>query len=860
MALIDLTLITTGDSFTVHNDKDFERDVLTANYRHGKFSSFQRQLNMYGFRKVADCSDRTYSHPFFLRDCPHLLVKVRRVNPKHAKNGSAKANTSSAAGTGATAQQPEAAATGRGRGEVDAVDRDQAASAKAHHDDGFGAETTGESEQGEGDKTPAARKKRRMSAAGAIAGGKPPDGGGSSTTKSGVRSEDSSAATQQPSERWAAENVVSAGVGGGESVVAARPKGRKQPNSSATADTAAEKQAKAQARARARAHAKQLKKDAQSVNAGGGGERNASKGNGVTVGKQTTVSGGGGHVGDDFASLLSQTKGAAPRQNLPASHQPHHQQRKKQSGAGKGIVADPWAMNSCMSPSTSSAASSVDSSPSLLPFVSGVGGAGGLKSGVMQSSAVVDMGADAVPPSPSASPSLVSSVRSGAAMDAYLRGSHDADNNSSDVFSASSRASSVADCTSGAMNSSGVYFGAWSSAGDATAGGGGGGGCGGAGNPQDQLPLWLDKAFGFGAALARCPSGDVAFDPNASINDDRLGSVAAASSGWPSSSDQFELTSASTAGAREGSHHSNNNSAVFVTPTAADGGSGGSRASSAEEAGSSAMDPSTWNPLASIGGGWSSQLDGASGMGAWAELPSLGENGGGNGKGPRGGMRSAMMLGGVGGGTGSKRPVGGGSSAGAGGVQHSHMRNLSTLSGLSMPGSEVSAQLDWSLLDTDASLLQEFGEMGSAGDGAFPAAVGVVGGSSRGLPGAHGRDEHSNNSTSSCSSSSGGDSNTPTQGPGGVQPYQHRRTPSLPLCSSPSAAAPFPLLAYSSELSSCSSKSVCANTAGGSSDMSASIGGGGGMRGGVDPWGMGVSTMASSTSGLMGRPSATLFS
>lgn len=75
------SLVSLGDSFTVHNDKDFEREVLTANYRHGKFSSFQRQLNMYGFRKVPDCSDRTYSHPFFRRNCPQLLKKVRRVVP-----------------------------------------------------------------------------------------------------------------------------------------------------------------------------------------------------------------------------------------------------------------------------------------------------------------------------------------------------------------------------------------------------------------------------------------------------------------------------------------------------------------------------------------------------------------------------------------------------------------------------------------------------------------------------------------------------------------------------------------------------------------------------------------------------------
>ncbi|CAM9962603.1 unnamed protein product, partial [Pylaiella littoralis] len=83
-----------GKSFTVHNDKDFETQVLAANYRHGKFSSFQRQLNMYGFRKVADCSDRTYSHPFFRRDQPDLLAQVRRVvnDPLGSANANLTAN------------------------------------------------------------------------------------------------------------------------------------------------------------------------------------------------------------------------------------------------------------------------------------------------------------------------------------------------------------------------------------------------------------------------------------------------------------------------------------------------------------------------------------------------------------------------------------------------------------------------------------------------------------------------------------------------------------------------------------------------------------------------------------------------
>lgn len=100
-----------GDSFTVHNDKDFEREVLTANYRHGKFSSFQRQLNMYGFRKVPDCSDRTYSHPFFRRNCPQLLKKVRRVVP--GNNGS---GTGSVASRARTPALPPMSGLGSGNG------------------------------------------------------------------------------------------------------------------------------------------------------------------------------------------------------------------------------------------------------------------------------------------------------------------------------------------------------------------------------------------------------------------------------------------------------------------------------------------------------------------------------------------------------------------------------------------------------------------------------------------------------------------------------------------------------------------------------------------------------------------------
>lgn len=47
-----------------------------------KFSSFQRQLNLYGFRKVVKGRESgCYMHPSFLRDNPEKLTEVRYATP-----------------------------------------------------------------------------------------------------------------------------------------------------------------------------------------------------------------------------------------------------------------------------------------------------------------------------------------------------------------------------------------------------------------------------------------------------------------------------------------------------------------------------------------------------------------------------------------------------------------------------------------------------------------------------------------------------------------------------------------------------------------------------------------------------------
>lgn len=86
-----------GTSVVVTNFDEFSNQVLGKHFKHSNFSSFIRQLNMYGFYKVnktprghrhaPDTQVWEFSHPKFIRNRPELLDEIRRkaLDSEHAR-------------------------------------------------------------------------------------------------------------------------------------------------------------------------------------------------------------------------------------------------------------------------------------------------------------------------------------------------------------------------------------------------------------------------------------------------------------------------------------------------------------------------------------------------------------------------------------------------------------------------------------------------------------------------------------------------------------------------------------------------------------------------------------------------------
>ncbi|CAN0380496.1 unnamed protein product [Ectocarpus sp. 12 AP-2014] len=106
----------TGRGFEVRDHARLSSEVLGRFFKQDKFSSFQRQLNLYGFRKITKGSESgSYQHPHFRRGERTTLLTIRRSTKASPARVAVPVSPASA-GTGTSTPPPAAHLNGSGGG------------------------------------------------------------------------------------------------------------------------------------------------------------------------------------------------------------------------------------------------------------------------------------------------------------------------------------------------------------------------------------------------------------------------------------------------------------------------------------------------------------------------------------------------------------------------------------------------------------------------------------------------------------------------------------------------------------------------------------------------------------------------
>jgi len=84
-----------GRAFNIADTKKFADIILPKYFKTSKFSSFQRNLNLYGFCKIRRGPDADmYAHPNFIRGSPTNLSQLRKESSLNRKKSNLISNSS----------------------------------------------------------------------------------------------------------------------------------------------------------------------------------------------------------------------------------------------------------------------------------------------------------------------------------------------------------------------------------------------------------------------------------------------------------------------------------------------------------------------------------------------------------------------------------------------------------------------------------------------------------------------------------------------------------------------------------------------------------------------------------------------